>query len=103
MKKSVENICLKFGAEKGKREERYILKTKIGTLFITDRKDNTFIPMMFDHDLNLSEFLRITHDNTINPYSFKWNLHSSDKKFNLDRLEQRLDFINRNFCNYENN
>lgn len=95
MKKSVEKLCLKFGGEKDKN--KFTFKTTVGTLFITDRDDDEFIPMMFDHDFNLQEFLKITCDNTINPHSFKWNLHSIDKRFNLSRLEQRLDFINRNF------
>ena len=96
MKKSVENLCLKFGGEKDKTN-RFTFKTTVGTLYVTDLNDNTFIPMMFDRDFNLQQFLNISHDKTINPHSFKWNLHSEDKNFNLSRLEQRLDFINRNF------
>lgn len=96
MKKSVDKICLKFGGEKT-RENEYEFKTSIGTLFVTDRKDNTFIPMMFGRDFNRQKFIEFSHDNSVGEYSFKWNLHSSDKEFNLSRLEQRLDFINRNF------
>ena len=96
MKKSVENLCLKFGGEKT-REKEYQFKTKIGTLFVTDRDDNTFIPMIFHHDFKREEFIKVSHDKTVGEWSYKWNLHSADKKFNLSRLEQRLDFINRNF------
>lgn len=95
MKKSVENICLKFRGEKDK--EKYIFKTSVGTLFVTDLKDDGFIPMMFDRDFNREVFLKFSHDTSVGEYSNKWNLHSSDKKFNLGRLEQRLDFINRYF------
>ena len=95
MKKSVEKICLKFGGEKDK--EQFIFKTKVGTLFVTDRKDDTFIPMMFDQDFKRDEFIKVSHDKTVGEWSYKWNLHSGDKRFNLSRLEQRLDFINRNF------
>ena len=95
MKKSVKNLCLKFGAKEDKNS--FVLKTKIGTLLVTDLKDDEFIPMRFDNDFNKEEFLKVTHDDSINPHSFKWNLHSQDKRFNLNRLEQRLDFINRNF------
>ena len=84
-------ICKKFGGIKDKNS--YIFKTKYGTLQVTDLNDNTFIPMMFEKDFNLNEFLEDTHDNTINKHSFKWNLISSDKKFNLERLEQRLTFL----------
>ncbi len=58
-------------------------------------KDDTFIPMYFEKDFNLSSFLADTHDHTIGKHSFKWNLHSTDKQFNLERLEQRLNFITR--------
>ena len=87
----MKEVCKKFGAKKDKNS--YIFKTKYGTLQVTDLNDNTFIPMMFENDFNLDKFLEDTYDNTINPYSFKWNLHSSDKKFNLERLEQRLTFL----------
>ena len=95
MENSVDKICLKFGGEK--ELNRYTFKTKVGTLYVTDLADNTFIPMMFDRDFNRDEFVRVSHDNTVGEHSFKYNLHSSDKTFNLGRLEQRLDFINRNF------
>lgn len=97
MKKSVENICLKFRGEKDKTEEKYIFKTTVGTLFVIDRNDDEFIPMMFDKDFNRETFLKFSHDTSVGEHSYKWNLHSSDKKFNLGRLEQRLDFINRYF------
>ena len=96
MKKSVKNICLKFGGEKT-REKEYQFKTTVGTLFVTDLKDDGFIPMMFGRDFNRQKFIEISHDNSVGELSFKWNLHSSDKEFNLSRLEQRLDFINRTF------
>ena len=53
--------------------------------------------MIFDRDFKKDEFIRLSHDKTVGEWSYKWNLHSGDKKFNLSRLEQRLDFINRNF------
>jgi len=96
MKNTVENLCLKFGGIKI-REKEYQFKTTIGTLFVTDRDDNSFIPMIFHHDFKRDEFIKISHDNSVGEHSFKYNLHSSDKEFNLSRLEQRLDFINRTF------
>lgn len=93
--KTVEKLCLKFGGEKEKGQ--FIFKTKVGTLRVTDLKDEEFIPMIFDRDFNREEWLRVSHDNSVGEWSYKYNLHSSDKKFNLERLEQRLDFINRNF------
>lgn len=96
MKQSVKNLCLKFGAKRNK-ERDYQLKTTVGTLTITDLNDATFIPMIFGKDFNCNEFIKVTHDNSINPHSFKWNLHSEDKEFNLGRLEQRLEFIKNNF------
>lgn len=95
MKKSVEKLCLKFGGEKDKN--KFTFKTTVGTLFVTDLTDDTFIPMMFDHDFKREKFIEVSHDTTVSQHSFKWNLHSSNKQFNLSRLEQRLDFINRNF------
>ena len=41
MKKSVKNLCLKFGAKEDKNS--FVLKTKIGTLLVTDLKDDEFI------------------------------------------------------------
>lgn len=96
MKKSVEDICLKFGGKEIRKKE-YQFKTSVGTLFVTNLKDDEFIPMMFDRDFNRVEFIKISHDNSVGEHSFKWNLHSADKDYNLSRLEQRLDFINRNF------
>lgn len=90
----LDKICLKFGGEKV--ENRYIFKTKYGTLRVVDLKDDTFIPMMFEKDFNLNLFLSETHDHTIGRHSFKWNLHSSDKEFNLERLEQRLSYVRQN-------
>jgi hypothetical protein len=92
MQITVEKILLKYGAQEEK-ENRYKLKTKYGTLVVVDFKDDTFIPMYFEKDFNLSSFLADTHDHTIGKHSFKWNLHSTDKQFNLERLEQRLNFI----------
>ena len=96
MKKSVKSLCLKFGGEKN-RDREYTFKTKIGTLHIADLNDATFIPMRFGNDFKRDEFIKISHDVSVGEHSFKWNLHSSDKDFNLSRLEQRLDFININF------
>lgn len=96
MKKSVEKLCLKFGGEKDKTN-RFTFKTTVGTLYVTDLNDNTFIPMIFDRDFNRQKFIEVSYDKTVGESSFKWNLHSEDKSFNLGRLEQRLDFINRNF------
>lgn len=96
MKHSVKNLCLKFGAKKNKERE-YQLKTTIGTLTIVDLNDTTFIPMMFGKDFNREEWLRVSHDASVGEWSYKWNLHSEDKEFNLGRLEQRLAFINKNF------
>jgi hypothetical protein len=90
----LDKICLKFDGEKV--ENRYIFKTKYGTLRVVDLKDDTFIPMMFEDDFNLNLFLSETHDHTIGKYSYKWNLHSSDKEFNLERLEQRLSYVRQN-------
>jgi hypothetical protein len=49
--------------------------------------------MMFREDFNLEKFLKDSHDDTINKWSFKWNLHSTDKNFNFSRLTQRLEFV----------
>ena len=101
--KTLSNICEYFNCV-AENNSTFVLKTNIGTLRITDFKDETFIPIIFERDFNLKEFLKVSHDNTINPNSFKWNLHSTDKKFNLERLKSRLDFIKRNFIitNIEN-
>ena len=95
MKQSVKNLCLKFGGKEIKTNQ-YQLKTTVGTLTITDREDDTFIPMMFDEDFNRKEWLKVSHDTSVGEWSYKWNLHSEDKKFNLGRLESRLTFIKNN-------
>lgn len=101
MKKTLKKICASFGGvakhDKIGDVTSYSFIYSIGTLIVTDRKDNTFIPMIFENGFNLQEFLRVSHDTTINPYSFKWNLHSSDKDFNLGRLKSRLEFMKNNF------
>lgn len=92
---TLRQICLKYGGKENKKQPftEYEFKTVVGTLIVTDLKDNGFIPMIFEKDFDLQEFLRRTHDNSINHHSFKWNLHNSDKKFNLERLQARLEFF----------
>lgn len=99
MKKKILLLVAKFGGELISEDlcRTFRFKTIFGDLDVTFFDDNyTFIPMMFRENFDLSKFLELTNDETINRHSFKWNLHSSDKKFNLDRLEARLDFITKN-------
>lgn len=95
MNQSVKNLCLKFGGKEVKTNQ-YQLKTTVGTLIITDREDASFIPMMFDKDFNREEWLKVSHDTSVGECSYKWNLHSEDKEFNLGRLKSRLTFIKNN-------
>ena len=93
--KTFKQVAKHFNLNKVSDNE-YTLQTKVGTLQITDRNDLSFIPMMFQNDFNLDEFLKLSHDETINKHSYKWNLHSSDKQFNLSRLISRLEFFTKN-------
>ena len=88
----MEKLLKKYGATTDDNRD-YFLNTKYGTLVIIDLNDSTFIPMFFQSDFNLEQFLIDSNDHTINKNSFKWNLHSIDKKFNLERLEQRLKWL----------
>lgn len=96
MSNSVKSLYLKFGGKKIKDRE-YQFKTTIGTLIVVDFKDDTFIPMRFEKDFNREEFVKRSHDNSVGEHSYKWNLHSSDKEYNLQRLEQRLTFMKNNY------
>jgi len=92
---TLRQICLKYGGKENKKQPftEYEFKTVVGTLTVTDLKDNGFIPVIFEKDFDLSRFLELTHDNSIGVFTYKWNLHSSDKQFNLERLEARLSFF----------
>lgn len=86
--KTLDEICQQYGGIK--EGNSYKIQTKVGTLFVRDREDNTFIPMQFDNNIDINLFYEITNDKDINPHSHKWNLHSFDGEFNLERLENRL-------------
>ena len=88
----MKKLLKKYGATTDDNTD-YFLNTKYGTLVIIDLNDNTSIPMFFQSGFNLEQFLIDSNDHTINKNSFKWNLHSTDKKFNLERLEQRLKWL----------
>lgn len=88
----VSKICTNFGATTENKID-YKLQTKYGTLSISDLNDESFIPMMFAKDFDLSLFLTETCDDTISKHSFKWNLHNLDKEFNKERLVSRLTFL----------
>ena len=78
----MKKLLLKYGCKQDGNV--YSIQTKVGTLYITDLNDLTFIPLIFGSDFDLKKFLEISHDKTVNPHTFKWNLHSSDKRFNLE-------------------
>ena len=86
--KTLDEICQQYGGKKD--GNTYTIQTKVGTLFVRDREDNTFIPMQFDDNIDINLFYEITQDKSINSWSHKWNLHSLDGEFNLERLENRL-------------
>lgn len=99
MKKRIKLLVEKFGGELISEDlcRTFRFKTIFGDLDVTFYdNDYTFIPMMFRENFDLSKFLELTNDESINRHSFKWNLHSSDKKFNFGRLEARLKFITNN-------
>ena len=89
----ISEICLKYGGILV--NNRFSIITNYGKLFVSDLGDNTFIPMIFDFGFDINQFKVDSHDDTINNHSFKWNLHSSDIKFNLQRLDSRLSFVTR--------
>lgn len=96
MNKKIQALVDKFKGDLINDEPHlvYQFKTCVGTLIVTFFKnDLEFIPMIFEEDFNLSNFLELTHDETINKHSYKWNLISSDTTFNLERLEQRLELL----------
>lgn len=89
--KTLDEICQQYGGVK--ENNNYKIETKVGTLFVRDREDNTFIPMQFDDNIDINLFFKITNDRSINSWSYKWNLHSLDGEFNLERLENRLKLL----------
>jgi hypothetical protein len=91
----VSKICTTFGATTENKRD-YKFQTKYGTLSVADLNDETFIPMMFSKGFDLILFLAETYDHTINKHSFKWNLHSTEKEFNKERLISRLTFLTKN-------
>ena len=90
--KTLEEICKKYGGIKD-NYSTYTICTKVGTLHIRDREDNTFIPMQFGNDIDINLFYEITNDKDINYWSHKWNLHSLDSEENLKRLDNRLKLL----------
>ena len=96
MKRKIKALVEKFGGEliSGDLCKTYRFKTCVGDLDVTFyENDHTFIPMMFRKNFDLQKFLELSHDHSINPHSFKWNIHGSDKTFNFQRLERRLEFL----------
>lgn len=96
MKRKIKALVEKFGGELISSDlcTTYLFKTCVGDLQVTFyENDYTFIPMMFRENFDLKKFLELSNDDSINKHSFKWNIHGSDKTFNFQRLERRLEFL----------
>lgn len=96
LRKYFEEIVKKFNGVCISNDlcEIYEFKTVVGTLRVTAYADSfDFIPLIFGLDFDYAKFMSITYDESINRNSYKWNLHSSDQKFNLERLDRRLSIL----------
>lgn len=96
--KKLQKIFDRFGVEKSKNMTyEFSLKTSFGTLLILPRNEAGgscwSIFMRFDSDWKKDELLKKLpfYVHTLNPYSGKWNIHttSSDEAIHefLDRME----------------
>ena len=76
-----------------KTERGFKIKTFLGILNISfwERSINYSTFMRFDSPFILEDFKMIFPKDTINRFTFKWNIHEEDKNYNLKILKDRLD------------
>ena len=73
------------------RDGQYKKVTPFGTIQITlSGESMASIFMRFDDDFKKEEFKKKFNTSSINLNSYKWNIHSKDKAWALDELENRL-------------
>ena len=76
--------AIKLPLRKYIRDNEYEIKTKYGKLWLKIDLEGSIdsIFMRFaDKDFNLAKFITETGATEINPYSYKWNIHSSDAEY----------------------
>lgn len=74
--------------------KQYKLSTIFGYLGVTIREEHEYcysVFMKFDKIEDMELFYKcFSKHEDINKFSFKWNIHNSDKEYVLDLLEERL-------------
>ena len=84
------------GVEKPLTKYEHDFQTKYGNLWIKIAfvgRINSVFMRFTDKDFNMAKFITETGATEINPYSYKWNIHSSDAEYTYYTLSQRLKAI----------
>ena len=76
-----------------KTERGFKIKTFLGVLNISFWESSILYStfMRFNDPFILEDFKTIFPKDNINRFTFKWNIHEEDKKYNLIILKDRLD------------
>lgn len=100
--KQLKQICLEHGYKfepNYKGQIRYIAETPFGKMQVisspTPRIKSYTVFYKFLEDFDISYFYRYFSKNeTINRFSKKWNVHTTDPEYALTELDERLNNLN---------